>query len=135
MTVERFVVTVTMAATLLLADASAGRAESRCGARKLTASAREIACLFGLEAKEAKSGDLKDTGKVEACNDKLAGAFAKAEKPDDCVVKGDAPDVEASIAAFVAQWDVAISGPVQPPPSRSKCTIAKLKATGTKAKC
>src|SRR5204863_4465459 len=57
---------------------------SKCTGVKIQAAGKLAACLLGLEAKAAVTAGQKDEGKVVACRQKMASAFAKADKGHDC---------------------------------------------------
>ena len=108
---------------------------AKCGAAKINAAGRKAACLLGLEATEASRGSAKDPAKVAACRAKLQETFAKSEQKGGCITTGDASAIEARVDAFSNDVDDALSGPVDPPATASRCDGNKLKAAGKRAKC
>jgi hypothetical protein len=115
-----------------MASAGSALAQNKCAGTKLKAAGKKAACLLGLEAKSAKSGDAPATDKVQKCNDKFSRAFAKAETKGGCLTTGDDSAIEAKVDAFVADVD-AEAGTT--PPAVNGCQGTKLKAAGKKAKC
>jgi|GEM_PF-491931 len=85
---------------------------SRCQAAKLRAAGAAARCLLRHAAKEAKSDRAADPAKLAACRDRLADAFAKAERKT-CGSTGDAAAVQALVDGFVgaASDRLAGSGP------------------------
>jgi hypothetical protein len=110
--------------------AGAARAANRCAGAKLEATAKSASCLLALEAKEAQSGAPPDLARLERCRDRIGDAFARAESKPPCLTAGDEAGVQASVDAFAAELDAALS--VATP---SACQASKLRAARKAARC
>jgi hypothetical protein len=121
---------VAVAAMLLALLTPPAGAANRCAASKLKAVAKGASCLLALEAKEAGKGTAPDPAKRARCEEKLDGAFAKAEAKPPCLTGGDAPALQSRIDGFVADADAAlgVGGP-------NACQSAKLRAAARAARC
>jgi glycosyl hydrolase family 114 len=89
---------------------------SACQAAKLAAAGKKAKCLLSLQAKAARGGAV-DPGRVQACKDKMAAAFQKAEARGTCGTTGDAASVETSVDTLVASI-------VDGEPTTGTCAIA-----------
>ncbi len=87
-----------------------------CQAAKLKAAGKKTRCLLNLEANAAAEKGLDPT-KVQACKDRMSGAFARTEAGGTCATTGDAGTIETRIDTFVA--DV-----VAAEPTRATCAMA-----------
>ena len=103
---------------------------SKCTGLKIQAAGKLAACLLGLEAKAAVTAGQKDEAKVVACRQKMAAAFANADKGRDC--HGTNDQTEAEVDAFIATVQAEIGSPSG---SASKCDAKRLKAVGKEAQC
>jgi hypothetical protein len=74
---------------------------SACQAAKLMAAGKNAKCLLALQAKGATSGFV-DPDRLQACRDKMAAAFQKAEARGSCSTTGDAASVETTLDALAA---------------------------------
>lgn len=84
---------------------------NRCQASKERATGKAASCLVRLRAKRAAKDLPADPAKVEACEDKLAAAFAKAERKPTCGTTGDAPAILALLDPFVDDVDAQLTPP------------------------
>jgi Glycoside-hydrolase family GH114 len=91
-----------------------------CQGAKLMAAGKNAKCLYALEAKGAISGFV-DPDRVQACRDKMAAAFEKAEARGSCGTTGDAASIETTLDALVA---AIVAGE----PTTATCAIADCPA-------
>lgn len=87
-----------------------------CQAAKLKAVGKKASCLLGLRAKEAGGRGI-DTGKLQACKDRMASTFDKFEAGGACATIGDAATIETKVDDFV-------DNVVAAEPSVATCAIA-----------
>jgi hypothetical protein len=110
--------------------ATTADAANKCAGAKIKATGKGASCLVKLDAKEAKTGAAPDPLKLQACRDKLALAFGKAEAKPPCITNGDAAPIQTRVDTFVSDLDLALS--VGFP---SKCQASKLKAAAKGEYC
>ncbi|MCC6846987.1 MAG: hypothetical protein IT294_00700 [Deltaproteobacteria bacterium] len=104
---------------------------SKCRAAKLKAAGKACECRHAIAAKALVTGATPDVG---ACADKLAGAFAKAERKGSCPAAGEGATVDGRLADLVDGLSSALqaSGATG---DAAACVAAKLKAAGKACAC
>lgn len=110
--------------------ATSADAQSLCAAAKFKASGKNAAAKAGCHSKAFKSGTAVDPACLTKAEGKHAGAYAKAEAKGDCLTTGDETELAAAVDVLVADL-VGLLGPSMV--SQSKCSAAKIKASGKKA--
>ena len=128
----RFLMTFGIVMPLLIAGAApvgAASAAGTCASTKIKSAGKKADCLLALDARVA-GGSAANPTKEQKCRDRFDDSFTRAEARGGCLTVGDAPSVESTVDAFVADVDGALA--VGTP---SACQEAKLRAAGKKASC
>jgi len=86
---------------------------SKCQGAKLKAAGKKAGCLLGVDAKGMAKNLPPDPVKHNACKDKFAAAFAKAETGTTCGASANATTIENKVDAFEAD----IVSDLNPPPT------------------
>ena len=71
-----------------------------CQSAKLKAAGKDAQCVLTADGRTAAGRS--DPGALQACGDKLATAFAKAEARGGCATSGDAMSIAGSVGGFAA---------------------------------
>jgi hypothetical protein len=120
---------LSLAVAVALAPVPA-EAASRCSGAKLAAVAKGAGCKLGLLAREQKTQRPTSQEQLLRCNDKLARAFAKAERRSDCLTTGDGADLRDRIDGF--HFDL---GEALAVAGAGACQARKVAAAAAGARC
>src|SRR5690242_8932184 len=85
----------------LNSEIAVGPLPSKCQAAKLKAAGKKAGCKLGVQAKGLAKDIAPDPGKLQACSDKFAAAFAKAETGTTCGAAANATTIENKVDAFM----------------------------------